>query len=95
MISDVESKPLLVPPMGTDYSLASQAAPPPASAPPPPPMVMTTGAQTDDEWVPFAKIPDMTVQSIRHELSRLRLPTDGVKPEIVARLKLAMSRARD
>lgn len=37
MISDVESKPLLAPPMGTDYSLPSQAAPPPASAPPPPP----------------------------------------------------------
>ena len=57
----------------------------------PPQMVMTTGTQTIDEWVPISKIADMTVNSIRHELSRRRLPADGTKPELVARLSHAMS----
>ena len=59
---------------------------------PPPLVVKTIGTQTGDEWMPIAKIPDMTIQSIRHELSRLQLPTDGVKAELVARLTRAMFR---
>ena len=53
-----------------------------------PPMAMTTGVQTDKVWKP--KTDDMTVQSLRHELARRRLPVDGTKPELAARLSRAM-----
>ena len=58
---------------------------------PTPTFTMTTGAQTDDEEFE-PKIENMTVNAIRSELSRRRLPTEGRKPELVERLTLAMNR---
>ena len=53
-----------------------------------PQLTMTTGSQTDDKWRPA--VDDMTIQSIRHELARRRLPVDGAKPEVAARLSRAL-----
>ena len=52
---------------------------------------MTTGVQTDDEGFEYS-VANMTVNAIRHELSRLRLPTEGKKSELVDRLTRALSR---
>jgi hypothetical protein len=54
-------------------------------------LTLTTGSQTEDNWKPT--IEHMTVQSMRHELARRRLPQDGSKPELAARLSLAMAQA--
>ena len=58
-----------------------------------PPLVMTTGAQTESVWKPA--VDDMTIQSLRHELARRRLPVDGTKPELAARLSRAMPYSLD
>ena len=53
-----------------------------------PPGTMTTGIWTEDIWQPATS--DMTVNSLRAELARRRLPLDGTKPELAARLSRAM-----
>ena len=58
---------------------------------PVPTFTMTTGTQTDDEEFE-PTIENMTVNAIRSELSRRRLPTEGRKPELVERLTRAMNR---
>ena len=49
-----------------------------------PPGTMTTGIQTEDIWQPATS--DMTINSLREELARRRLPTEGTKLELAARL---------
>ena len=56
---------------------------------PTPTFTMTTGTQTDDEEF-GPTIENMTVNAIRSELSRRRLPTEGRKPELVQRLTRAL-----
>ena len=53
-----------------------------------PQLTMTTGSQTDDNWRPG--VDDTTIQSIRREMARRRLPVDGAKPELAARLSRAL-----
>jgi hypothetical protein len=56
---------------------------------PTPTFTTTKGTQTDDEEF-GPTIENMTVNAIRSELSRRRLPTEGRKPELVQRLTLAL-----
>ena len=65
-----------------------QQQPQPQPGPQPQPMPKSSSAAA---WQPSATTSDMTINSLRRELSRRRLPVTGHKEELAARLATAMA----